>query len=130
MRKGQIETSRIFTAQLLITPTGESGAIDLGEVQAHKRAMGISRTDIMRSQPGFRARVASLVEEKKTQYEVTLEEDFQDTLRLALLGAQGADTAQAAAENLTSEFVAKQGRTFEVGKYNLSDVTVSVGEND
>jgi hypothetical protein len=130
MRKGQIETSRIFTAQILITPTGDAGAIDMGEVQTHKRDIGIGRTEIMRSKPGFRTRVANLIGDRKGQYEVMLEEDFPDTVRLALLGAQGADTAQAAANGLNAGFVATQGRTFDLGKYNVSNVTVTVGAEE
>ena len=130
MKQGQRETRRQYTAFLFLKPTGDSAFISPGHALECNEKFTENRTDVAEPQPGFMLNVGSLVNTIGWLYELKLSERFAETLKIIHLGTQASDETQAAivAPAGTGSFDAvQQGRTYFIGKYDVSTVVVKVG---
>jgi hypothetical protein len=131
MLQSTIYAKKLTTARLYGTIAGGAW-FDFGNVIKHKREPEVKRTPHVSSlTKGFRIVDDEILTETGWKYTITLDEHFYFVSRFLFLSGAHSEVTQDAvvAPNGTITFAdVKQHRSYFIGKKNITDVVVKVGE--
>jgi hypothetical protein len=119
-----------IAGKALFTPQGETGAINLGDIELHKQTNNVETKEAFFHPPtAVKTVVRQDVIGIKNMFELTLREHTKENDMLILFGSLGELKTQAAAaeQSVTIEGVSKR-REYQIGKYNVSNVAVKVAQ--
>ena len=122
------ETVERVHGHALFTGSGESGAIDLGDVVMHQLELSLSRKPIVRAgRYGLLQRGERVTGATGTAYTLSLQEATVDNLELLLCAVAGADAEQPAQAGTSVAFAGiVRGRTYVLDYFDVRAVVVSV----
>jgi len=125
---GDSITKKLTSGRLYLTLTGETGGYDLGNILDAKVETKMKRADLKKAQGGLLLPAGMLAMESGWEYTFTGNE-HSDLIKQILYEASKVNDASqtlTAAPSGTASFTAKQGRYFQLGKYNVDTVVVTV----
>lgn len=120
-----VQAKERLTGRGYFTPTGQAGAIDLGNVEMLKLDYSPKRKQ------HFKARRGKLVLDRDDAYGVepkftiTGDEFTTPMLALLFLGTANADFVQSSGTGVSFSFTAKLGQSFHVGAFDISNVVMT-----
>ena len=122
------ETVERVHGHALFTASGESGAIDLGDVVMHQLELSLSRKPIIRAgRYGLLQRGERVTGAQSVAYTLSLQEATVSNLELLLCAVAGADAEQPAQAGTSAAFAGiVRGRTYILGYFDVRAVVVSV----
>ncbi len=122
------ETVERVHGHALFTASGESGAIDLGDVVMHQLELSLSRKPIVRAgRHGLLQRGERVTGATSVAYTLTLQEATVSNLELLLCAVAGADAEQPEQAGTSVAFAnIVRGRTYILNFFDVRNVVVSV----
>lgn len=112
----------------LFTPTGETGAHDLGDVVMHQLAMTLRRKSIVRAgRYGTMQRGERVVGVSEVAFTLSLHEATMENLELLFCAVQQPDVEQPGQSGTAVAFAnVLRGRTYILGYFDVRDAAVTV----
>jgi hypothetical protein len=120
--------NELLTIEAFFQPQGESGMIPIGNVVQLSFAGERRTKTVGHSEKGWRRVVDELIPSVGMSYETTGDETSSGVEEILLASSAKVDHSQSAVVGGSFQIVnAEQGRWYELGKSDLSSVSVSVG---
>jgi hypothetical protein len=115
-----------LTGKALFTPTGQAGAIDLGNIEMHKLDYGPKSVEIPKASRGKLTLARRDTFQTVPAFSIDGDQFATPIIPLILLGDQIGDLSISSGTGSTFTFTAAKGLSFWVGAYNISNVSVAV----
>ncbi|SRR6266496_2140413 len=107
------------------TATGDTSAVDLGNIEMYKIDFGIKRKQHFKSRRGIQVLDRDDAYASEAKWTLTLDEFTTPTLPFAWAGTPNADFSQTVGTAATFSFNSLKGKVFNIGKYGLFNASLT-----